>query len=575
LSSSTQKLNLGLYYNNVPSGLSANAQFNGNIAGLVWNTPEQSGALSPNVKQGYGFTYDGLNRMRTSTYGEGATFTTNVNANNENVDYDQNGNIKTLTRFKKGIGPIDNLTYTYKNNGASNMLDRVDDAFTGAEGFSENNIKHANEYVYDGNGNLISDDNKGFDEISYNYLNLPRQVGTTGQYISYVYDAVGTKLAKINTGGAYTYYAGSFVYSGSSLNYIINREGMYLPGGNYQYYLKDHLGNTRLVVNTSGVGGTVVQQTDYYPFGMDIATYNGGLDNKYRYNGKEFQEDVINGKRLDWYDYGARFYDPVILRWNSVDPLAEKYFDWSPYNYVANNPIRFIDPEGLDIWISYGEGQRVRYENGKLYNEDGKIYKGKDDFVSTVFSTLKTIGSSEIGSNVLGELSTSKNDFNFVNKTPTSSGENDMRFKFERGENGGGQILAGNLMNSKVTEAAAVEATSHELFHGYQYEKGELGKMGNSPNNEVGAYLFGKAIALNTLGTTPFNGNNTAAGKLYGNAMNNLFSSDNFSYNLYKKAVNNFVGGSSSNSNGAYKNLKAKPNDINPLIKKFFPLRFR
>ena len=116
--------------------------------------------------------------------------------------------------------------------------------------------------------------------------------------ISYFYDAAGTKLAKVSTAGVNTYYAGSFVYNESSLKYIIHREGMYLPGGNYQYYLKDHLGNTRLVVNTSGEGGEVVQQTDYYPFGMDIATYNGGLDNKYRYNGKEFQDDLINGKRL-------------------------------------------------------------------------------------------------------------------------------------------------------------------------------------------------------------------------------------------------------------------------------------
>jgi len=345
--SSTQKLNLGLYYNNVPSGLSANQQFNGNISGLVWNTPLKNEALSPAEKQGYGFTYDGLNRMRTSNYGEGATFATNAGANNENVDYDKNGNITFLTRYRKGTGLIDNLSYTYKNGNASNMLDKVDDTVAGDYGFSEY-VKQANEYAYDGNGNLTADLNKGYNSILYNYLNLPKRVGTMGQYISYVYDAAGTKLAKINTGGAYTYYAGSFVYSGSSLNYIIHREGMYLlPGGNYEYYLKDHLGNTRLVVNTSGTGGEIVQQTDYYPFGMDIKSYDGGAENKYRYNGKEFQDDLINGKRLDWYDYGARFYDPTIGRWHTIDPLAEKYRRWSPYNYCMNNPMRFIDPDGM------------------------------------------------------------------------------------------------------------------------------------------------------------------------------------------------------------------------------------
>jgi len=131
---------------------------------------------------------------------------------------------------------------------------------------------------------------------------------------------------------------------------------MWLSGGSYNYYLKDHLGNTRLAVNTSGQGGTVVQQTDYYPFGMDIAVYNGGLDNKYRYNGKEFQEDVINSKSLSWYDYGARFYDPQIARWHSIDPLAEKWRRMSPYNYAANDPIRFIDPDGRSASPIYVDG---------------------------------------------------------------------------------------------------------------------------------------------------------------------------------------------------------------------------
>jgi RHS repeat-associated protein len=349
-STSTQKLNLGLYYNSVPTGLPATvkAQYNGNIAAMTWNTPEQeeNKVLFPADKQGYGFTYDGLNRLLTSTYGEGTGFGTQVGANNENLTYDKNGNILTLVRYKKGTGIIDNLVYTYKSNGSSNQLDRVDDSLTIVNGFTEL-VKQAGEYGYDLNGNLTSDLNKGFNSIQYNFLNLPKRVGTTSQYISYIYSADGTKLAKVGTDGVVTTYAGSFVYEGSSLKYIIHPEGMYLPGGNYQYYLKDHLGNTRLMVNTLGTGGTIVQQTDYYPFGMEIASYNGGVDNRYRYNGKELQTDEINGKKLDWYDYGARFYDPALGRWHSVDPKAELGRRWSSYTYCFNNPMRFIDPDGM------------------------------------------------------------------------------------------------------------------------------------------------------------------------------------------------------------------------------------
>jgi RHS repeat-associated protein len=345
-STSTQKLNLGLYYNSVPTGFSCPAQYNGNISSVVWNTPGQAGALSPADKQGYGFTYDGLNRLLTSSYGEGTGFGSQVGANNENLTYDKNGNVLTLVRYKKGTGIIDNLAYIYKSNGSSNQLDRVDDSQTIDNGFTEL-IKQAGEYGYDLNGNLTSDQNKGFNSIQYNFLNLPRRVGTTSQYISYIYSADGNKLAKVGTDGVVTYYAGSFVYTGSSLTYLQHPEGLYFPSsGGYHYFLKDHLGNTRMMVNTLGTGGTIVQQTDYYPFGMEIASYSSGVENRYRYNGKEKQNDLINGKNLDWYDYGARMYDPTIGRWHSVDPMAEKFFSWSPYVYCLNNPIKLIDPDG-------------------------------------------------------------------------------------------------------------------------------------------------------------------------------------------------------------------------------------
>ncbi|MFO7575026.1 MAG: RHS repeat-associated core domain-containing protein, partial [Bacteroidales bacterium] len=101
---------------------------------------------------------------------------------------------------------------------------------------------------------------------------------------------------------------------------------------------------------SSSAGGQMVvtQSTDYYPFGLE---HNSGIsgDNRYLYNGKEMQEEFS----LGWLDYGFRMYDPQIGRWNVIDPLAEKYFSYSPYTYVLNNPLRLIDLFGLqaeDPW---------------------------------------------------------------------------------------------------------------------------------------------------------------------------------------------------------------------------------
>ena len=91
--------------------------------------------------------------------------------------------------------------------------------------------------------------------------------------------------------------------------------------------------------------GKVVQLNDYYPFGLpysDTGSMKGTDIQPYKYNGKEFQ--TMHG--LHWYDYGARMYDPIICRWNAVDPLAEKYYNVTPYSYCLNNPVNAIDPDG-------------------------------------------------------------------------------------------------------------------------------------------------------------------------------------------------------------------------------------
>ena len=184
--------------------------------------------------------------------------------------------------------------------------------------------------------------------------------------IFYHYTAGGVKLAKHTVPATGTaplrHYIGNIVYEGGTLIYILTDEGRLVTDSTgtigkflYEYNIKDHLGNSRVAFMGTNLGGAIdiIQTTSYYPFGLVMNQMNGNTSpdykkNKYLYNGKEQQDDKMTSESLNWYDYGARFYDPQIGRWTTQDPKAEKYFNLSPYNYVTNNPMLFLDPDGRD-----------------------------------------------------------------------------------------------------------------------------------------------------------------------------------------------------------------------------------
>ena len=369
------KFTQNLYYN---TG-NGTARYNGSISSMTWKAGNES------TVRGYKFTYDGLDRLLNATYGETAGINANTDRFSENVTaYDKNGNIKTLQRYGQtaasGYGLIDNLTFTL----AGNLLNRVDDAAAASAyggGFEfKDGVKQANEYTYDSNGNLTKDLNKGISTITYNVLNLPNMVTfSDGSTIAYTYGADGTKLKTVHKTGSTTTttdYCGNVVYENGVQKLLLTDEGyVTLSDGKYHYYLKDHQGNNRVVINQSG---TVEETNHYYPFGGVFAST--GNTQPYKYNGKELDAK----KGLNWYDYGARHYDAVLGRFTTNDRFAEKYYSMSPYQYGANSPVGNIDVNGDSIrvytetqsfghtWISVGEGSNMTVYSYGRYNGTNK-----------------------------------------------------------------------------------------------------------------------------------------------------------------------------------------------------------
>lgn len=264
-------------------------QYNGNIGGMLWKS------TGDDQLRKYDFTYDAVNRLTDATFTQHNNNAFNNSAGIDfsahNYSYDANGNLLSMVqRGWKSVNSVtvDSLQYNYYSNSNRllNVIDAVNDTATRLGDFrsskaymttlSNNKTSGAADYSYDGNGNLINDLNKdikkaGGNGITYNYLNLPQTLFVNGKgKIEYVYDAVGNKLQKITTDSTVnpvrittTNYLAGAVYVNDTLQYIGHEEGRIRFNSNktsleYDYYIKDHLGNVRMVLTSE-------KDTSFYP----------------------------------------------------------------------------------------------------------------------------------------------------------------------------------------------------------------------------------------------------------------------------------------------------------------------
>ena len=288
------------------------------------------------------------------------------------------------------------LGSAFRDAGEAPAALKVEDSAAGADQPTYYGAFHFNdgadsdlEYAYDWNGNMTRDMNKGITEIKYNCLNLPSRITfSDGSTAVYTYSATGEKLGVRHvtaSSNVYEAYCDNFIYRAGSLKRVLVDGGyITLSGGTkYHYYLKDHLGNNRMVVRADG---TVEQVTHYYPYGGLMGESTGGDTQPYKYNGKEL--DRTNG--LDLYDYGARHMDAALGRFTTMDPLCEKYYSISPYAYCAGNPINYIDPDGDSIYVADKYREQFLKDLSKTFGN--RIVK---DFSFSSSGNLVYIGSTK------------------------------------------------------------------------------------------------------------------------------------------------------------------------------------
>jgi RHS repeat-associated protein len=359
------------------------------------------------------------------------------------------------------------------------------------------------------------DGNSGISTIRYNVLNLPDTIQfAAGHQNYYTYDASGKKLEVQNITSRNilnlpqdtitrltsstkltTDYCGDIIYQNDSLKEILTPEG-YWQNGIYYYYLKDHQGNTRIVLNQNNVQ---VEISHYYPDGMrftpESSTNSAALP--YRYNGKELE--AMNG--LNQYDYGARRRETGIPVWTTMDPLCEKRPWESPYCYTGNNPVNRIDPNGMK-WLNKKEDEDYAKYVSDGMNNKIKEYNKEADAEFKDYKKALADGNIDKAKQIageMGEIGENISNMEMGIKELKQMGETqDQTFTFNK--------IDGNVGNTgkdkdgvvimNIADNGAISNGVHESSHGFDIWKNGAYNKGNAIDGEIKAY--GRQFSFNS-----------------------------------------------------------------------------
>jgi len=495
-----------LYYGENPFD-SSQVCYNGNLCASTSSVVNTISGLFDS-QLSFSFGYDGRNQVLSAVENNAG------NDIGEWFEYDLNGNITNIGRRFDGFG-VQDAAVSYNGNKIVAVNDASEDeAFGLAPRFASG--AYADAVGYDANGNITRDDTRAISSVSYHpFLNLPKKVSfADGSYLMWDYRPDGKKVKStsaekyirvtvtVNADGDTIVrqhsrfntdtrnYLGAFEISGSTWR-VFHQAGHtdIASSGTVtnRFYLRDYLGSTAAVIDENG---DVLQSTAYFPSGLPLTPNNLAPQTIRLHTGK----DYFGLQDAGWYDNRARYYDCILARFTTQDPLAEKYPWLSPYNHCASNPLKFVDPDGQRISvIEKGIDYIYTYTDDGygFYDAHGNPYQGNSEFISKLTNALSEIQRVSEGQSVVNELMTSQHSFEFrygndnkfdeANSILASANLSEIKATRTRNFNSNGcggiiywnpTLAHGGIDTNGNTIRPTYVGLAHEMFHGSDANNG-------------------------------------------------------------------------------------------------------